>query len=47
LSIRRPQAQHYEPIVAIHGGLPRDQRRAAEARFKNDPEAIVLVATDR
>ncbi|MGO9207851.1 MAG: helicase-related protein [Candidatus Limnocylindrales bacterium] len=35
-----------EAIVAIHGGLPRDQRRAAEARFKNDPDAIVLVATD-
>jgi superfamily II DNA or RNA helicase len=35
-----------EAIVSIHGGLPRDQRRAAEARFKNDPDAIVLVATD-
>jgi SNF2 family DNA or RNA helicase len=35
-----------EAIVAIHGGVPRDQRRAAESRFKNDPEAIVLVATD-
>jgi superfamily II DNA or RNA helicase len=35
-----------EAIVAIHGGLPRDQRRAAENRFKNDPDAIVLVATD-
>ena len=35
-----------EAIVAIHGGLPRDQRRAAEARFKNEADAIVLVATD-
>jgi len=35
-----------EAIVAIHGGLPRDQRRAAEARFKNDPAVVVLVATD-
>jgi SNF2 family DNA or RNA helicase len=35
-----------EAIVAIHGGLPRDQRRAAEHRFKTDPDAIVLVATD-
>ena len=35
-----------EAIVAIHGGLPRDQRRAAESAFKNDPAVIVLVATD-
>jgi len=32
--------------VAIHGGLPRDQRRAAESAFKNDPAVVVLVATD-
>ncbi|HWP62980.1 MAG TPA: helicase-related protein, partial [Candidatus Binatia bacterium] len=35
-----------EAIVAIHGGLARRARRAAEARFKNDPEALILVATD-
>ncbi|MEI8334430.1 MAG: helicase-related protein, partial [Chloroflexota bacterium] len=35
-----------EAIVAIHGGLPRDQRRAAEAMFKVDPNVVVLVATD-
>jgi SNF2 family DNA or RNA helicase len=35
-----------EAIVAIHGGLPRDQRRAAELAFKADPEVVVLVATD-
>ena len=35
-----------EAIVAIHGGLPRDQRRAAETAFKNDPAVVVLVATD-
>ena len=35
-----------EAIVAIHGGLPRDQRRAAESAFKNDPAVVVLVATD-
>jgi SNF2 family DNA or RNA helicase len=35
-----------EAIVAIHGGLPRDQRRAAESAFKNDPAIVVLVATD-
>ena len=31
-----------EASVAIHGGLPRDQRRAAETAFKNDPEVVVL-----
>ena len=36
----------HESIVAIHGGLPRDQRRAAEVAFKNDPAVAVLVATD-
>jgi superfamily II DNA or RNA helicase len=35
-----------EQIVAIHGGLARGARRAAEARLKTDPEAVVLVATD-
>jgi SNF2 family DNA or RNA helicase len=35
-----------EAIVAIHGGLPRDQRRAAESAFKNDPGVVILVATD-
>ncbi len=35
-----------EAIVAIHGRLPRDQRRAAESAFKNDPAVVVLVATD-
>lgn len=35
-----------EAVVAIHGGLPRERRRAAEAAFKSDPNVIVLVATD-
>jgi superfamily II DNA or RNA helicase len=35
-----------EAVVAIHGGLPRNQRRAAESGFKNDPAVVVLVATD-
>ena len=35
-----------EAVVAIHGGLPRDQRRRAEAAFKQDRDALVLVATD-
>ena len=37
----RPKA-----VVTIHGGLNRDERRRAEAAFKNDPEVVVLVATD-
>jgi superfamily II DNA or RNA helicase len=35
-----------EAVVAIHGGLPREQRRAAEHRFKNAEDCLVLVATD-
>jgi SNF2 family DNA or RNA helicase len=35
-----------EAVVAIHGGLPREQRRAAENAFKNDPDTLILVATD-
>jgi superfamily II DNA or RNA helicase len=35
-----------DAVVAIHGGLAREQRRLAEDAFKNDPKAIVLVATD-
>ncbi len=33
-------------VATIHGGLNRDERRRAEAAFKNDPEVVVLVATD-
>ncbi len=35
-----------EQVVAIHGGMSRDTRRAAETSFKNEPDALVLVATD-
>ncbi len=35
-----------EAIVAIHGGMRREERRDAEERFRNDPEASILVATD-
>jgi superfamily II DNA or RNA helicase len=35
-----------QAVVAIHGGLDRDERRKAEASFKNDPEVLILVATD-
>lgn len=33
-------------IVAIHGGTPRERRRQAQEAFENDPEVLVLVATD-
>jgi superfamily II DNA or RNA helicase len=35
-----------EAIVTIHGGMARDERRITEERFRNDPEASILVATD-
>ena len=35
-----------EAVVEIHGGLPREARRATEVAFKNDPNVVVLVATD-
>jgi superfamily II DNA or RNA helicase len=33
-------------IVAIHGGTPRERRRQAQESFENDPEVLVLMATD-
>ena len=35
-----------DAVVAIHGGMAREQRRLAEDAFKNDPKVVVLVATD-
>lgn len=35
-----------EMLVTIHGGLNRHARREAEDRFKNDPRALILLATD-
>jgi len=35
-----------DAIVVIHGGLSRDERRRAEAAFKNDPHVQILLATD-
>ncbi len=35
-----------EAIVQMHGGMTREERRAVEERFRNDPEVVVLVATD-
>jgi len=35
-----------EMLVTIHGGVPREERRAIEDRFRNDPDVIFLLATD-
>jgi superfamily II DNA or RNA helicase len=35
-----------EAVVAIHGGLPREERRKVQEAFVNDKDVIVLVATD-
>ncbi|MFQ3672504.1 MAG: helicase-related protein [Aggregatilineales bacterium] len=35
-----------EAIVTIHGGMRREERRDVEDRFRNDPEALILLATD-
>src|SRR5947209_10823652 len=35
-----------EAVVNIHGGIGREERRNAQEQFLNDPEALVLVATD-
>jgi SNF2 family DNA or RNA helicase len=33
-------------IVAIHGGIHRDERRRIQALFRSDPDVRILVATD-
>lgn len=35
-----------DAVVAIHGGLLRDERRKVEERFKQDREVRILIATD-
>ncbi|MEH0843078.1 helicase-related protein [Micromonospora sp. CPCC 205711] len=35
-----------DAVVAIHGGMGRDARRAVRARFAGEPDCLVLVATD-
>ena len=35
-----------DAVVLIHGGLGREERRKAQARFLNEPDALVLIATD-
>ncbi|HEV2380846.1 MAG TPA: helicase-related protein [Terriglobia bacterium] len=33
-------------VVTIHGGTPRERRRQIQEAFENDPEVLVLIATD-
>lgn len=33
-------------VLAIHGGVNRDDRRKAQEQFRNNPDVLVLVATD-
>lgn len=35
-----------EAVITIHGGTNRDARRKAQEEFRNDPDVLVLVATD-
>jgi superfamily II DNA or RNA helicase len=35
-----------EAVVAIHGGMPREQRRKVQEAFVQDKDVLVLVATD-
>jgi len=35
-----------ESVVAIHGGLPREERRKVQEAFVQDKDVLVLVATD-
>lgn len=35
-----------EAVVAIHGGLSREERRLRQSYFSQDPRALILVATD-
>ena len=35
-----------EAVVAIHGGVNRDMRRKIQEEFRNNPDVLILVATD-
>ncbi len=35
-----------ECVVCMHGGMVRKERRTVEEQFRNDPDVLVLVATD-
>ena len=42
----RSMLERDEAVVAIHGGLPRDERRKVQEAFIQDKDVVVLVATD-
>src|SRR5262245_66090778 len=44
-NIRQRIGKH-EAVAVIHGGVPRDVRKANIAAFNDDPEARILVGTD-
>jgi superfamily II DNA or RNA helicase len=35
-----------QAVVTIHGGVNRDERRRVQEAFRNDPDVLILVATD-
>jgi len=35
-----------DALVCMHGGMAREERRAVQEQFRNDPDVVVLVATD-
>jgi hypothetical protein len=35
-----------DAIVTIHGGTPREKRRHIQEAFRNDPDVVILLATD-
>lgn len=35
-----------ESVVTIHGGINRDERRKVQEEFRNNPNVLVLIATD-
>ncbi len=35
-----------EAVVAIHGGIGREERKAIQERFTGEPDCLILVATD-
>ncbi len=35
-----------QAVITIHGGVNRDDRRKAQEEFRNNPDVLVLVATD-
>jgi SNF2 family DNA or RNA helicase len=37
---------NHEAVVLIHGGVNRDHRRHVQEEFRNNPDVLVLIATD-